>query len=103
MDNRPLKFEEWNLMRPQTVFVSATPGEWELNETKGVFAEQIIRPTGLIDPTVEIRKAKNQVDDLLNECLNISKKNQRVLATTLTKKMAEDLTEYLDENGVEVR
>ena len=74
MDNRPLKFEEWNLMRPQTVFVSATPGEWELNETKGVFAEQIIRPTGLIDPIVEIRKAKNQVDDLLNECLNISKK-----------------------------
>ena len=103
MDNRPLKFEEWNLMRPQTVFVSATPGEWELNETKGVFAEQIIRPTGLIDPIVEIRKAKNQVDDLLNECLNISKKNQRVLATTLTKKMAEDLTEYLDENGVKVR
>ena len=74
MDNRPLKFEEWNLMRPQTVFVSATPGEWEPNETKGVFAEQIIRPTGLIDPIVEIRKAKNQVDDLLNECLNISKK-----------------------------
>ena len=76
MDNRPLKFEEWNLMRPQTVFVSATPGEWELNETKGVFAEQIIRPTGLIDPIVEIRKAKNQVDDLLNECLNISKKKE---------------------------
>ncbi len=103
MDNRPLKFEEWNLMRPQTVFVSATPGPWELEQTKGVFAEQIIRPTGLIDPEVEIRPAKNQVDDLLNECIKITKKNQRVLVTTLTKKMAEDLTEYLDENGMKVR
>ena len=103
MDNRPLKFEEWNLMRPQTVFVSATPGPWELEQTKGVFAEQIIRPTGLVDPEVEIRPAKNQVDDLLNECIKITKKNQRVLVTTLTKKMAEDLTEYLDENGMKVR
>ena len=103
MDNRPLKFEEWNLMRPQTVFVSATPGPWELEQTKGVFAEQIIRPTGLTDPDVEIRPAKNQVDDLLNECQHIIKKKQRVLVTTLTKKMAEDLTEYLDENGIKVR
>ena len=83
MDNRPLKFEEWNLMRPQTVFVSATPGPWELEQTKGVFAEQIIRPTGLTDPDVEIRPAKNQVDDLLNECQYIIKKKQRVLVTTL--------------------
>ena len=103
MDNRPLKFEEWNLMRPQTIFVSATPGSWELEQTKGVFAEQIIRPTGLTDPEVEIRPAKNQVDDLLDECKKIIKKNQRVLVTTLTKKMAEDLTEYLDENGIKVR
>jgi excinuclease ABC subunit B len=103
MDNRPLKFEEWDMMRPQTIFVSATPSEWELKQSKGVFAEQIIRPTGLIDPEIFIRPAKNQVDDLLNECLNVAKNNQRVLATTLTKKMAEDLTEYLDENGVKVR
>jgi len=103
MDNRPLKFEEWDMMRPQTIFVSATPSEWELKQSKGVFAEQIIRPTGLIDPQIFIRPAKNQVDDLLNECLNVTKNNQRVLATTLTKKMAEDLTEYLDENGVKVR
>src|SRR6056300_734518 len=103
MDNRPLRFEEWDLMRPQTIFVSATPGTWELEQTKGVFAEQIIRPTGLTDPDVEIRPAKNQVDDLLNECQHIIKKKQRVLVTTLTKKMAEDLTEYLDENGIKVR
>ena len=103
MDNRPLRFDEWDMMRPQTVFVSATPGNWELDQAKGVFAEQIIRPTGLIDPEIFIRPAKNQVDDLLAECVNMSKKNQRVLATTLTKKMAEDLTEYLDENGIKVR
>ncbi len=103
MDNRPLKFEEWDMMRPQTVFVSATPSEWELKQSKGVFAEQIIRPTGLIDPPIFIRPAKNQVDDLLNECITVSKNNQRILVTTLTKKMAEDLTEYLDENGIKVR
>ena len=103
MDNRPLKFEEWDMMRPQTIFVSATPGSWEMEQTQGVFAEQIIRPTGLIDPDVEIRPAKNQVDDLLDECKKIIKKGQRVLATTLTKKMAEDLTEYFDENGLKVR
>ena len=103
MDNRPLKFEEWDMMRSETVFVSATPGNWELDQSKGVFAEQIIRPTGLTDPDIFIRPAKNQVDDLLSECLKIVKKKQRVLATTLTKKMAEDLTEYLDENGIKVR
>ena len=103
MDNRPLKFEEWEMMRPQTIFVSATPSEWELKQSKGVFAEQIIRPTGLIDPQIFIRPAKNQVDDLLNECITVSKNNQRILVTTLTKKMAEDLTEYLDENGIKVR
>ena len=103
MDNRPLKFEEWDMMRPQTIFVSATPSEWELKQSKGVFAEQIIRPTGLIDTQIFIRPAKNQVDDLLNECITVSKNNQRILVTTLTKKMAEDLTEYLDENGIKVR
>ena len=103
MDNRPLKFEEWDMMRSETIFVSATPGNWELDQSKGVFAEQIIRPTGLTDPDIFIRPAKNQVDDLLSECLKIVKKKQRVLATTLTKKMAEDLTEYLDENGTKVR
>ncbi len=103
MDNRPLKFEEWDLMRTQTVFVSATPGPWELEQTKGKFIDQVIRPTGLIDPPVEIRPAKNQVDDLMHECKRVIEKNHRVLVTTLTKKMAEDLTEYLHENGVKVR
>ncbi len=103
MDNRPLKFEEWDLMRTQTVFVSATPGPWELEQTKGKFIDQVIRPTGLIDPPVEIRPAKNQVDDLMHECKKVIEKNHRVLITTLTKKMAEDLTEYLHENGVKVR
>ena len=103
MDNRPLKFEEWNLMRTQTVFVSATPGPWELEQTKGKFIDQVIRPTGLIDPKVEIRPAKNQVDDLMHECKKVVEKNFRVLVTTLTKRMAEDLTEYLHENGIKVR
>ena len=103
MDNRPLKFEEWDLMRTQTIFVSATPGPWELDQTKGKFVDQVIRPTGLIDPLVEIRPAKNQVDDLMHECKEVVKNNYRVLVTTLTKKMAEDLTEYLHENGVKVR
>ena len=103
MDNRPLKFEEWDLMRTQTVFVSATPGPWELGQTKGKYIDQVIRPTGLIDPPVEIRPAKNQVDDLMHECKKVVEKNHRVLVTTLTKKMAEDLTEYLHENGVKVR
>jgi len=103
MDNRPLKFEEWNAMRTQTIFVSATPGPWELEQTSGKFTEQVIRPTGLCDPEIQIRPAKNQVDDLLAECKEISKKNYRSLVTTLTKRMAEDLTEYLHENGIKVR
>jgi len=103
MDNRPLKFEEWDLMRTQTVFVSATPGPWELEQTKGKYIDQVIRPTGLIDPVVEIRPAKNQVDDLMHECKRVIENNHRVLVTTLTKKMAEDLTEYLHENGIKVR
>ena len=103
MDNRPLKFEEWDLMRTQTIFVSATPGPWELEQTKGKFIDQVIRPTGLIDPAVEIKPAKNQVDDLMHECKKVIGKNYRVLVTTLTKKMAEDLTEYLHENGIKVR
>ena len=103
MDNRPLKFQEWDTMRTQTVFVSATPGPWELEQVKGRYIEQVIRPTGLTDPPVEIRPAKNQVDDLMHECRKTIEKNYRVLVTTLTKKMAEDLTEYLHENGIKVR
>jgi len=103
MDNRPLKFEEWNAMRTQTIFVSATPGPWELEQTSGKFTEQVIRPTGLCDPEIQIRPAKNQVDDLLAECKEVAKKNYRSLVTTLTKRMAEDLTEYLHENGIKVR
>ena len=103
IDNRPLKFEEWEAMRPLSIFVSATPGNWEINETEGSFVEQIIRPTGLIDPPCEVRPAKNQIDDLISECKEISKKNQRALVTVLTKKMAEDLTEYLNEQGIKVR
>jgi excinuclease ABC subunit B len=103
IDNRPLKFEEWDMMRPQTVFVSATPGPWELARTGGVFTEQVIRPTGLIDPPVEVRPVEFQVDDLLAECKLVAKAGYRALVTTLTKRMAEDLTEYLHENGVRVR
>jgi len=103
MDNRPLKFQEWDAMRTQTIFVSATPGPWELQQTSGKFVDQVIRPTGLCDPEIQIKPAKNQVDDLLAECKEVAKKNYRSLVTTLTKKMAEDLTEYLHENGVKVR
>ena len=103
MDNRPLKFEEWDAMRPQSIFVSATPGNWELSSTQGVFVEQIIRPTGLIDPPVEIRPIQNQVDDLLYEVNIASKNNLRTLCTVLTKRMAEDLTEFLNEKGIRVR
>ena len=103
VDNRPLKFEEWNMMRGQTVFVSATPGDWELEQSKGVFAEQVIRPTGLTDPVCVVRPVENQVDDLMEECRKVIAKKERVLVTTLTKKMAEDLTEYLNENGIKVR
>ncbi|MBO4520376.1 MAG: excinuclease ABC subunit UvrB [Alphaproteobacteria bacterium] len=103
VDNRPLKFEEWDKMRPQTIFVSATPGPWELDQTQGEFTEQIIRPTGLLDPLCEVRPVSTQVDDLMAECRACAEKGQRVLVTTLTKKMAEDLTDYLAENGVKVR
>jgi len=103
VDNRPLKFEEWEVMRPQTVHVSATPGPWELKRTGGVFVEQVIRPTGLIDPICIIRPTENQVDDLIAECRATVEKGARVLVTTLTKRMAEDLTEYLHEAGLKVR
>nr|WP_322187787.1 excinuclease ABC subunit UvrB [Fulvimarina sp. 2208YS6-2-32] len=103
MDNRPLRFEEWDAMRPQTVAVSATPSKWEMEESGGVFAEQVIRPTGLTDPPVEIRPARTQVDDLLGEIRETVDKGYRVLVTVLTKRMAEDLTEYLHEQGVKVR
>jgi len=103
MDNRPLKFEEWNAMRPQSVFVSATPAAWEMAQTGGVFTEQVIRPTGLLDPQVEIRPVESQVDDLLDEVRRVSEAGYRTLCTTLTKRMAEDLTEYLHEQGIRVR
>ncbi len=103
MDNRPLRFEEWDAMRPQSVAVSATPGSWELEESGGTFAEQVIRPTGLIDPPVEIRTAKTQVDDLLDEVRQVAKQGYRSLVTTLTKRMSEDLTEYMHEAGIRVR
>ena len=103
MDNRPLRFEEWDIMRPQTMYVSATPGPWEMERTGGVFVEQVIRPTGLIDPPVEIRPAKSQVDDLVDEIGQVSGRGYRALVTVLTKRMAEDLTEYLHEAGVRVR
>ncbi len=103
IDNRPLKFEEWDAMRPQTVYVSATPGPWEMERTGGIFAEQVIRPTGLIDPPVEIRPVESQVDDLIAECREVAGRGYRSLVTTLTKKMAEDLTEYMHEQGIRVR
>lgn len=99
-DNRPLKFEEWDALRPQTVFVSATPSPWELNQTHGVFTEQLIRPTGLIDPVCIVRPTQHQVDDLIHECQQVAAKGQRILVTTLTKRMAEALTEYLTEAGL---
>ena len=103
MDNRPLRFEEWDAMRPQTVYVSATPGGWELEQTSGVFAEQVIRPTGLVDPPVLVRPASTQVDDLIDEARKVVAQGYRVLVTTLTKRMAEDLTEYMHEQGIRVR
>lgn len=103
VDNRPLKFEEWNEMRPQSIFVSATPGDWELEQSHGTFAEQVIRPTGLTDPLCVIRPVENQIDDLMNECRKVVQTGNRILVTTLTKKMAEDLTEYLNDNGIRVR
>jgi excinuclease ABC subunit B len=103
MDNRPLKFEEWDAMRPQSVFVSATPAKWEIEQTGGVFVEQVIRPTGLLDPPVEIRPVEMQVDDLLDEVRIVTAQGMRTLCTTLTKRMAEDLTEYMHEQGIRVR
>ncbi|MBI2234065.1 MAG: UvrB/UvrC motif-containing protein, partial [Micavibrio aeruginosavorus] len=103
LDNRPLKFEEWNARRGQTVFVSATPGPWEMERTGGIFIEQVVRPTGLTDPPVEIRPTEHQVDDLMAECRRVVAAGGRALVTTLTKKMAEALTEYLSENGLNVR
>jgi excinuclease ABC subunit B len=103
MDNRPLRFEEWDAMRPQTTYVSATPGGWELEQSGGTFAEQVIRPTGLVDPPVEVRPAKSQVDDLIDEVRQVTRKGYRTLVTTLTKRMAEDLTEYMHEQGIRVR
>ena len=103
LDNRPLKREEWDGMRPQTIFVSATPAEYELNKTGGVFVEQVIRPTGLIDPPIEVRPTNHQIDNLVDECNSTIKKGHRVMITTLTKKMAEDLSEYMHEEGLKVR
>ncbi len=103
MDNRPLKFEEWDAMRPQSIFVSATPASWELEQSGGVFTEQVIRPTGLLDPPVEIRPVDMQVDDVLDEIRKVTAEGMRTLVTTLTKRMAEDLTEYLHEQGIKVR
>ncbi|MGB0959539.1 MAG: excinuclease ABC subunit UvrB [Halocynthiibacter sp.] len=102
-DNRPMKFEEWDAMRPQSVFVSATPQAWELEQTSGVFVEQVIRPTGLLDPVIEIRPVETQVDDLLDEVRLMAERGYRTLVTTLTKRMSEDLTEYLHEQGIRVR
>ena len=103
IDNRPLRFAEWEAMRPQTVFVSATPGPWEMDRTGGVFTEQVIRPTGLIDPPVEIKPVEDQVEDLINEARKVAAQGYRTLVTTLTKRMAEDLTEFLHEAGLRVR
>ena len=103
VDNRPLKREEWDVMRPQTIFVSATPGEYELNKTGGVIIEQVIRPTGLVDPPIEIRQTKHQIDNLLDTCHLTIEKGHRIMITTLTKKMSEDLTEYMHESGLKVR
>ncbi|HVZ10218.1 excinuclease ABC subunit UvrB [Rhodopila sp.] len=103
IDNRPLKFEEWDRFRPQSLFVSATPGPWEMERTAGVFVEQVIRPTGLIDPVTEVRPVEFQVDDLLAECKTVAARGGRVLVTTLTKRMAEELTEYMLEHSIKVR
>jgi len=103
LDNRPLTFEEWQGHVAQCVYVSATPADWELEQSRGVFAEQLIRPTGLLDPEIEVRPAQGQVDDLLNEVQKVAKRGERVLVTTLTKRMAEELTQYMNELGLKVR
>jgi len=103
LDNRPLKFEEFEAIAPQTIYVSATPGKYEIEKSAGEVVEQVVRPTGLIDPEIEIRPVATQVDDLMSEVRLRVERNERVLATTLTKKMAEDLSDYLDEHGIRVR
>src|SRR3546814_273377 len=100
IDNRPLRFNEWDAMRPQTTYVSATPGGWEMEQTGGVFSEQVIRPTGLIDPPVEIRPVEEQVQDLIQECRKTAERGYRTLVTTLTKRMAEDMTAYMHEAAI---
>ena len=102
-DNRPLMFEEWENFKGQTIYVSATPGDYELEKSKGVFIEQVVRPTGLIDPICEVKKATNQIEDVINECKKLSQKKLRVLITTLTKKDAEKITDYLNENEVKAK
>ncbi|MBT3939623.1 MAG: excinuclease ABC subunit UvrB [Pelagibacterales bacterium] len=102
-DNRPLKFEEWDKMRPETVFVSATPSDWEMEQTHGEFVEQVIRPTGLVDPICTVKPATNQIDDIIAECKETIKNGYRCLITVLTKKMAEDLTEYMNDLGLKVQ
>ena len=103
LDNRPLRFEEFERLAPQTIYVSATPGPYELEKSGTEIVDQVVRPTGLLDPQIEIRPVSIQVDDLLSEARQRADKNERVLVTTLTKKMAEDLTDYLDEHGIRVR
>ena len=103
LDNRPLSFDEFLERMGQTVFVSATPGDWEIERSQGILVEQIIRPTGLVDPEVEVRPTKGQMDDLLDECMKRQNRDERVLVTTLTKRMAEDLTDYIQERGVKTR
>ncbi|MDB6985311.1 excinuclease ABC subunit B, partial [Escherichia coli] len=103
LDNRPLKFEEFEALAPQTIYVSATPGNYELEKSGGDVVDQVVRPTGLLDPIIEVRPVATQVDDLLSEIRQRAAINERVLVTTLTKRMAEDLTEYLEEHGERVR
>ena len=101
MDNRPLKYEEFEFVQNQVIYVSATPSDYELEKTEGIYTEQIIRPTGLLDPIIEVRESKNQIDDLINEIQIRVEKDERILVTTLTKRMAEELTKYL--NNIDVR
>lgn len=103
VDNRPLQFEEWNNFRPQTIYVSATPANWEVEQAGGEIVEQVVRPTGLVDPPVEVRPTEYQIDDLMSECKKVIEQEGRILVTTLTKRMAEDLTDYLNENGLRVK
>ena len=103
LDNRPLKFDEFEALSGQTIYVSATPGDYEMQQTQGVYVEQLIRPTGLLDPVIEVRPCTNQVDDLVNEIIRVTNNNQRILVTTLTKRMAEELTKYLNNLNIKTR